>query len=284
MLLFAAEVEEQLGVLLGFEHVLGDRVGRGRAAQRRQVRLRVRQRVGHRVRRHVCVGRHLHRDLAAGRQRRDPLAKHRCVIGNPLQAGAGEHQIDIAGRRPAADVALVELHAGIGVFVRGCQHRRRVVEPEHSLDVERTSRKSGQLTGAAAEIDRRADRPRPDQREQIVERLGTLGSELAVLLGVPVSHRHDLYSTCMHLLLSRPKTARAGSRDPARVVARSCRCPLEGYEDVNSDVTPTSSHMSTAHWPATGCRLSSSVSSNAVNSSPVSAQSSNWMTPISSKR
>ena len=76
------------------------------------------------------------------------------------------------------------------------EHRLRVVDADHLGDAELLRGKRGEFARTAAEIDGAPDAVGLDQGQQIVERLGPLGSESTVLLGIPVSH--DLYCTCIY--------------------------------------------------------------------------------------
>ena len=83
-------------------------------------------------------------------------------------------------RRPRAmSPAAKRTPAVVGL---GCvQHRRRRVDAEHRPDAEPLGERRRQLAGPAAEVDGPADRPRLDQADEVPERLGPLGRELAVL-------------------------------------------------------------------------------------------------------
>ena len=157
----------------------------------------------------IGVGRHLDRELAAGRKRRGPPGEHARMIGHPLQAGVGEHQVVPVARRaagrgvgaPCADVAELEPHAGAGVRHGVGEHRRRVVDADHVIDPEPFGGLRGQRTVAAPEVDGAGDRSvGRDQADQVPERLRPLGGELAVLRRVPVSSGLNRCHTCILLV------------------------------------------------------------------------------------
>ena len=127
------------------------------------------------------------------------------MIGHPLQAGVGEHEVvrglvrDVAA--PRADVAVLEPHAGTGGGRSVGEHRRRVVDADHLADPEPLGGQRRQLARAAPEIDGPADRSiGGDQRDQVPERLRPLGRELAVLRRIPVGRCCHRCHTCIVLV------------------------------------------------------------------------------------
>ena len=118
------------------------------------------------------------------------------MVGNPLQAGRREHEVELGRRLPARQVAVLESHVIRRVLDGLVEHRLRVVDADHLVDPELVGGQRRQLARSAAEVDTTLDGTGLDQRQQVVKRLGSLGGESAILLRVPV--RHDLYCTCMH--------------------------------------------------------------------------------------
>ena len=108
MLPFEAEVVEEVGVLLGPQHVGLDRVDRRTlGTEHRPVRLALCDLASNDVRRHLRIGRHLDRNLSPIRQRGSPPSNDAGVIGNPLQARRRENDGIIIEVDPAdASVAV----------------------------------------------------------------------------------------------------------------------------------------------------------------------------------
>jgi hypothetical protein len=149
-----------------------------------------------RVRRLLRVGRHLDGELAAGRERRRPSAEHRGMIGHPLQAGVGEHDVVDGRSRPFGDVTGLEAQAGACVRCGGSQHRRRGVDADHVGGAEVLGSRCRELTAATSEVDHAGDGLVVlQQGDEIVKRLRAFAGEAVVLGRVPIDH--NLYCTCI---------------------------------------------------------------------------------------
>src|SRR5439155_21949338 len=87
------------------------------------------------------------------------------------------------------DVALLEAQPAPLQGMGFLQHGGRAVDAEGLGGAEVFVEPGGQLAGAAAEVDDALRAPalrrRVEQRQEVVERAGTLGAELPVLGGVP---------------------------------------------------------------------------------------------------
>ena len=79
------------------------------------------------------------------------------MVGHPLQAGRGEHEVHIAIRCPFGDVAVLELHAVRRVLGRLVEHRLRVVDADHLADAELFGSERSQLPWSTSEVDRSLD-------------------------------------------------------------------------------------------------------------------------------
>ena len=78
----------------------------------------------------VVVGRHLDGELTGLRQRGGQTPEERLVIGNPLQRGVGEDEVEVSLARKRADVSLLEPETVAREGRALGQHRRRVVDAD----------------------------------------------------------------------------------------------------------------------------------------------------------
>jgi hypothetical protein len=74
------------------------------------------------------------------------------VVGNPLESGVGEDNVNV-GRSPLADVARFEAHAAVGTCGRLGEHGRGGVDPDGADCPQLPMQRRGQTTVAAAEVD-----------------------------------------------------------------------------------------------------------------------------------
>ena len=140
----------------------------------------------HRVRRVVEVGRDLHRQLAAVPQRARESGQQRPMARDPLQRRIGEHDVvGLARRRERLDGAGLEAQPFSGEGRRARDHRRRAVHADGLGRAEVPVELRGQLAGAAPQVHHPPTGHRPDQSEQVVERLSPLRLESLVLVRVP---------------------------------------------------------------------------------------------------
>ena len=152
-----AEVVEEDGVLLGCQHVAGDGVRRRRAAHRRCGTARspptsaAMRCDGWSALAGTCTA-----SWPPGASAAPPAGDHADVVGHPLQAGVGEHEVVVAVRRPGRQVAVLEAQPRPGVLRGGGQHRRRRVDADHVADVEPLGERGGQLTRCRSRGRRRA--------------------------------------------------------------------------------------------------------------------------------
>ena len=107
------------------------------------------------------------------------------MIGDPVQRGIGEHEIEGVPRGEVGDVSPLEAQAGAGVGRAALEHRRRAVETQGLARTETPVQRQGQLARAAAEIDGAHVGLRLHQVEQIEERLLALGAKALVLRRAP---------------------------------------------------------------------------------------------------
>ncbi len=145
----------------------------------------------------VGIGRDLNGKLTSGAQARGQLTHQSRMIGNPVQAGVGENNVEAALGAEAADIAQLEPQTVPGKGMGLGQHRLRRIDPDRCSSLGVRVEPGSQLSGAAPQIDHVATWNRLDHREEIDERLGTFGGEFRVLVGIPplgahrlVRHRH----------------------------------------------------------------------------------------------
>ena len=141
--------------------------------------------IGDKVRRVIVIRRNLNGELAARGERIGPSAQDADVVGHPLQTCVREHEVDVARRCPATDVAEFEPKQVTRMRFGVAQHRRRRIDSERDGCTKPNGGSRRQLTGTAAEIDHTGDRS-SDEIDKVPEGLGPLGRKPAVLLGVPV--------------------------------------------------------------------------------------------------
>jgi hypothetical protein len=118
---------------------------------------------------------------------RGQAPQERLVIGNPLQRGVGEDEIEISLTCERVDVFLLEPETAAREGHAFGQHRRRVVDADRLPRRKPPVQLPRQFTGPAAEIDRAHLRPRLHQIEQIEEGSRPLVAKPLVLRWIPIS-------------------------------------------------------------------------------------------------
>ena len=117
--------------------------------------------------------------------------QHRGMVGDPLQHGVGEQEIDARLRAPMREIRFEEAAAG-KPLARLAQHVGRGIEADHFGLRIALDQQLGGVAGPAAEIDHPARRRKRHLRQEIARRARALVLELEVLARTPVvGHRQD---------------------------------------------------------------------------------------------
>ena len=119
-------------------------------------------------------------------QRGGEPGQERLVIGNPVQRGVGEDEVEVSVAGKVADISRLEPEPVARERRALGQHRRRVVDADRLPRRKPLVQLPRQLAGAAAEIDHAHAGSRLHQIEQIEEGPRPLVAKPPVLLGIPV--------------------------------------------------------------------------------------------------
>lgn len=104
------------------------------------------------MRRLIQVVGHLESENAATPQQTQEPRQQGGVIGQLLQDGVREDEIDLFGRLPSRDVRHLEAYGG-KARPRRLDHGGRRIDPEQRGRRKAACQKRGRIAGAAAEID-----------------------------------------------------------------------------------------------------------------------------------
>jgi hypothetical protein len=185
LLLREARAVQQESVVLRIEH----RASTAVAAERIDERRLGGDLGGDSMRRMVEVRGDLDRELTARGERRPQAREELRVAAHPVQRRVREDEVVRAGRIEALDLSALEADAISRVRRRLREHRFGRVDAERLAGTEALVQDARQLSGTAAEVDDAHPGARPNEGEQIVERLCSLVAKAGVLLGAPAHGR-----------------------------------------------------------------------------------------------
>ena len=112
------------------------------------------------------------------------------MVGDPVESGVREHEIERFLRRKLGDIAALEGDSAARMSRRLFEHRGGRIDPERRRGANALVQDAGQRARAAAEVHRTPARDRCDEGEQVLERPPPLGREPRVQLGVPAVRAH----------------------------------------------------------------------------------------------
>src|SRR5262249_25866318 len=156
-----------------------DRSGEGRAE-----RLLRGDALGRAVRRMVEIVGNLERELASRSERSRKSREKARVIGDPVERGVREDEVELRSRCERRYVAAFEPESAAGSRDGLREHGCRGIETERLRGAGPTVELAGELSRSAAEVHRPAAGDRGDEIREIEERLAALGGEARVHLGL----------------------------------------------------------------------------------------------------
>src|SRR5262249_34461624 len=114
------------------------------------------------------------------------------VVGDPVQRGVGEDDVDGPGGCPGPQIAELEGHTVAGVRLRPVQHRLGRVDADGALDAEVAVEVDGERAVPAAQVDSGPAGDGMEEGEEVVEGPPALVGEAVVLVGVPGLGAHGV--------------------------------------------------------------------------------------------